>query len=97
VGAAKGPDIGEVAAVAQIVQETAVGRLERRPVGAVHVGIVEVVPIDPPGLVEDLRPFLAGLDTDAQAGRVERLGLDVIADPGDGKDWNDRLRDEVAA
>ena len=38
--------------------------LHGRPVGTVHVGIVEEISIDPPRLIENLRPLGAWIDTD---------------------------------
>ena len=50
-------------------QEGLVLLLHGRPVGAVHVRVVEEVAVDPPGLVEDLLPL--GPRIDAHFDRVE--------------------------
>ena len=46
--------------MARCGRKAAYFRFDRRPVGAVHARIVEVIAIDPPGLVEDLPPFGRG-------------------------------------
>ena len=60
----------QVGARREVRQERRVLLPHRRPVGAVHVRVVEVVAVDPPGLVEDLRPLGARVD------RAPRDGVD---------------------
>ena len=52
----------QVAAGGEVGQERLVFLPHGIPVGAVHVGGVEVVAVDPPGFAEDLRPFGPRLD-----------------------------------
>src|SRR5262249_49704378 len=56
-------DAVEIAAGAQVRQKRSVLLADGGPVGAVHGRIVEVIAVDAPGFVENLRPFGARLDT----------------------------------
>ena len=62
----------------EVRQERRVLRLHRLPVAPVHARVVEEVAVDPPGLVEDLRPL--GARVDAHLDGVElQLPVAVLA------------------
>src|SRR5262245_36557045 len=65
----------QVAAGGQVREELLVLAPDGRPVGPVHVRVVEEVAVDPPGLVQDLLPLLPGLDADLDGVHVQDLGL----------------------
>src|SRR5262245_33862039 len=53
----------DIARGSQVRQEHFILGLHGGPIGAVHVGIVEVVAIDAPRFFEDLLPFGTGFDS----------------------------------
>ena len=80
----------EVAANCQIRQKYGIFLPHGVPVDSVHVGGVEVIAIDAPGLVEYLRPFRAridvnldGVDIDFALARLDLVGqrLDECSPP----------------
>src|SRR5579883_2946483 len=72
--------IVEVGAVVHVRQELAVHLLHARPVGAVHVGDIQVVALVAPVFVEDLLELFAGFEVHAEL-RIERslAGLGRLA------------------
>ena len=59
----------ELFVVYEVVEERLVGRFRRRPVGAVHLGVVEAILHDAPAFVEDLGAERFAIDLD-----VHRVG-----------------------
>ena len=77
----------QIAAGREVGEELFVLGSNGVPVGPVHVGRVEVVAVDPPGLVEDLRPFRPGLDRHRDRVEVERaVALGELAGVDDAQD-----------
>ena len=64
-------DAGEVAPAGEVGDERGVLAAHRRPVGAVVAGVVEVVAVDAPGLVEHLRPLGGRVHLDLDPAEIE--------------------------
>ena len=75
----------EIVARREVGQERLVFPAHRRPVGAVEAGVVEVVAVDAPDLVEDLGPLGARVDLDLHGvdGELALVQLDLVAERPD--------------
>src|SRR5689334_13987376 len=69
-------EITEIGAMSDVWQEGAVFIVNRLPVGAVHLGVIEVVALRAPRFLEDLRPLRARIDEHLELPEVD----DAVAD-----------------
>src|SRR5262249_44996502 len=69
-----GEEVVEIGARADALHEALVPLFRVPKVQAVEARVVEEVALDPPRLVEHLRPFLAWRDSDLDVLRVEQTG-----------------------
>ena len=72
-----GDQIPEIRAMADERQQRAVLLVDGLPVGAVHLGVVEVLALNAPRLSKDLRPLGARVDPCREGGDVERPVADT--------------------
>ena len=80
-------DAVEIRPRGNVGQERGVLVFHGRPIGPVHVGVVEVIPVDAPRFVEDLHPLGAGFDADfdVRGGQAALARFDLAGsgyDPG---------------
>src|SRR6185369_5525036 len=63
--------ISEICAMAHITQQRFVLVINRLPVCAMHVWVVEILPLNAPGFSVDLRPLSSRIDTHLELSDVE--------------------------
>src|SRR5260370_29614508 len=72
VAANHGDEITQIRTMADVGQQRVVLVIDRLPIVAMHLGVVEEFALDPPGLTIDLRPFGAGIDLHLELRNVDR-------------------------